>query len=127
MEFVAKVSAILRRCSWRSNGNIDWFPGSKLSINYATCKVQVSGKLVNLTPIEYKILCQLARNGGSVVSHGSLVHSVWGPNHEVDPEFLKKYIHRLRYKIEDDPADPKIIRTERGIGYIFARSANSAA
>jgi len=60
-----------------------------------------------------------------VVSHTSLLNSVWGPHYGADPEFLKKYIYRLRSKIEEDPADPKIICTKRGVGYIFITPPNS--
>ena len=125
MEFIAKVNAILRRCfPCRNDRGCSDFNG-KLSINYATREVRVDGKPVRLTPIEYKILCQLAKSEGRVVSRENLLRSVWGPNYEADPEFLKKYIHRLRSKIEEDPAAPKSIRTERGVGYIFTTSSNS--
>jgi DNA-binding response OmpR family regulator len=125
MEFIAKVNAILRRCSPSGNGRASSCLNGKLSINYATREVSVDGKPVRLTPIEYKILCQLAKNEGSVVSREKLLRGVWGPNYEADPEFLKKYIHRLRSKIEENPSAPKSIRTERGVGYIFTTSSNS--
>jgi len=126
MEFIAKVTAILRRCSANAEEQGASFLDGKLRINYATHEVCVSGRLVKLTPIEYKILYQLVKNGGSVVSQANLLHSVWGPNYGADPEFLKKYIYRLRSKVEEDPAAPKIILTERGVGYIFVGAPNSA-
>ena len=120
MEFIAKVNAILRRCApYSSSSRVSSFLNGKLRIDYATRKVSVLGRSVKLTPIEYEILCQLVRNEGSVVSHANLLHSVWGPNYGADPEFLKKYIHRLRCKVEEDPADPQMILTERGVGYIL--------
>jgi len=125
MEYIAKVNAILRRCSPLGDGYTTSFLCGKLSINYATHDVCVNGKPVRLTPIEYKILYQLVRNEGSVVSHTDLLHSVWGPHYGADPEFLKKYIYRLRSKIEEDPADPKIICTKRGVGYIFITVSDS--
>jgi len=125
MEYIAKVNAILRRCSPLGSGYTASYLCGKLSINYATHDVYVNGKPVRLTPLEYKILCQLVRNEGSVVGHTSLLSSVWGPHHEADPEFLKKYIYRLRSKIEEDPADPKIICTRRGVGYIFITASDS--
>jgi len=125
MEYIAKVNAILRRCSPLGNSYTASFLCGKLSINYATHDVYVNGKPVRLTPIEYKILYQLVRNEGSVVSHTDLLHSVWGPHYGADPEFLKKYIYRLRSKIEEDPADPKIICTKRGVGYIFITASDS--
>ena len=125
MEFIAKVNALLRRCPPRSNDNVEHFLNGELSINYAAHKVHASGKPVKLTPIEYKLLCQLAKNEGSVVSREKLLHTVWGPNYEVNPEYLKKYIWRLRSKIEEDLADPQIIVTERGVGYMLVKSADS--
>ena len=125
MEFIAKVNAILRRCSSRNNDDIASCLDGKLSINYATRRVRVLGKPVKLTPIEYEILCQLTRNEGSVVTYSNLLHSVWGPYYRADPEFLKKYIYRLRSKVEEDPSDPQMILTERSVGYIFTASPDS--
>ena len=125
IEYIAKVNAILRRCSPFGDGYTASFLCGKLSINYATHDVYVNGKLVGLTPIEYKILYQLVRNEGSVVGHTNLLNSVWGPHYGAAPEFLKKYIYRLRSKIEEDPADPKIICTRRGVGYIFITASDS--
>ena len=125
MEYIAKVNAILRRCSPLGDSYTASFLCGKLSINYATHDVHVNGKPVELTPIEYKILYQLIRNAGSVVGHTNLLNSVWGPNYGAAPEFLKKYIYRLRSKIEEDPADPKIICTRRGVGYTFITASDS--
>jgi DNA-binding response OmpR family regulator len=125
MEYIAKVNAVLRRCSPLGDDYTASFLCGKLSINYATHDVYVNGKQVRLTPIEYKILCQLVRSEGSVVSHTDLLRSVWGPHYGAAPEFLKKYIQRLRSKIEEDPANPKIICTRRGVGYIFITACDS--
>ena len=126
MEFIAKVNAVLRRCAPYSNSSrVCSCLNGRLRIDYATRKVSVLGRSVKLTPIEYEILCQLVRNEGSVVSHANLLHSVWGPNYGADPEFLKKYIHRLRCKVEEDPSDPEMIVTERGVGYILIGSSDS--
>jgi len=92
MEFIAKVTAILRRCSANAKEQGASFLDGKLSINYATREVCVLGKPVKLTPIEYKPLCRLVKNGGSLGSQVNLLQSVWGPNYEAAPEFLKKYI-----------------------------------
>jgi len=125
MEYIAKVNAILRRCSPLGDSYTASFLCGKLSINYATHEVYVNGKPVELTPIEYRILYQLVKNEGSVVGHKNLLDSVWGPDYGAAPEFLKKYIYRLRSKIEADPADPKIIRTRRGVGYAFITASDS--
>lgn len=122
MEFIAKVTAILRRCSPCSNDHAVSFLDGKLRINYATHEVCVSGRLVKLTPIEYKILSYLAKNQGSVVSSAELRRCVWGPNYETDKEILKINICRLRAKIEEEPANPQIVLSERGVGYVIRAS-----
>ena len=124
MEFIARVSAILRRCS-HNNHRVSHFLDGKLTINYATRQVLVSGKKTKLTPIEYKILCHLVESQGSIVSSRELLCHVWGPNYESDKELLKISIWRLRQKIEEDPANPQIVLSERGIGYII-RPSNSS-
>lgn len=125
MEFIAKVSAILRRCRPRSSRSAFSSLDGKLSINFATREVFISEKQIKLTPIEYKILCHLAENQGSVVSSAELLRRVWGPNYQDDKETLKISIHRLRSKIEEDSADPQIVLCERGVGYII-RSPDSS-
>ncbi len=125
MEFIAKVNAVLRRSLPRSNGRLACFLNDRVSVDCATREVCVLGKRVKLTPIECKIMCGLVRNEGRVVTCTDLLHSVWGPDYRADPEFLKKYIYRLRCKLEEDHANPKVIITERGVGYSFIAPCNS--
>jgi len=122
MEFIAKVNALLRRCQSNIDSCICSFLDGKLSIDPCKRQVSVSGKQVKLTPMEYKILLQLAHNEGRIVSKEALVSTVWGPSYVAYSECLKKYIYRLRCKIEEDPAAPKILLTERGVGYFIASS-----
>jgi DNA-binding response OmpR family regulator len=124
MEFIAKVNAILRRCS-PSNHDVSFSLNDKLSINYATRQVRISGKPVKLTPIQYKLLCHLVENEGRVCSSTELLQHVWGPNYGDDRELLKLSVYRLRSKIEEDPSNPEIIFNERGIGYVIRASASS--
>lgn len=123
MELIARVNALLRRSSIVKSEYAKPFVSGKLTINYATHRVFLSGKPVKLTPIEYKILCHLARSKGSVVTRSDLLLSVWGPDYQADPEFLKKYIYRLRSKVEDDHDNPEIIITEWGVGYKLSPSS----
>lgn len=123
MEFIAKVNALLRRYPLASNSRLLSFLDGRLTVHLGTHQVYLLGKQVKLTPIEYKILCQLAQHEGNVVSREALLRAVWGPNYEADPEYLKKYIYRLRCKVEEDPAAPRIVLTERGVGYIMASSS----
>jgi len=121
MEFIAKVNAILRRRS-ASNQDVSSFANGKLSINYDTRQVSVSGKPVKLTPIQYKLLCHLVENLGRVCSNTELLQHVWGPNYGDEKELLKLGVYRLRSRIETDPSKPEIISNERGIGYIIRAS-----
>ncbi|UHS63384.1 response regulator [Agrobacterium vaccinii] len=75
------------------------------------------GKSIRLTPKEYDLLTLLAHHAGRVVTHRTLLTSVWGPAHEEDLHYLRVFIGQLRQKIERDPAQPKIVQTEPGVGY----------
>jgi DNA-binding response OmpR family regulator len=121
IELLAEVNAVLRRSSilkFQYNHPLP-FVSDKLSINYATREVYVSGKPVRLTPTEYNVLCHLLRNQAKVVTHRSLLDNIWGPRYTKDTGSLKEYIYRLRSKLEDDPENPRMLVTERGIGYKF--------
>ncbi len=72
---------------------------------------------IRLTPIEYKLLTQLIANIGRVVTHRQLLREVWGPSHVEDTHYLRVYMAGLRRKLELDPALPRHIRTEPGVGY----------
>jgi len=121
MEFIARVNAILRRCSLR-NDRRSYFLGGKLAVDYATREVFISDKKVKLTPIQYKLLCHLAENEGRVCSSAELLRHVWGPSYGDDKELLKLGVYRLRSRIEEDPSNPEIILSERGVGYVIRAS-----
>ena len=122
IEFLARVKALLRRI----NGT-GFKPGSLVSIgdgltiDFNTREVFVSGKRISLTPTEYHLLSQLVRNEGKVLTHDTLLEKVWGSEYVTDPSFVKKYIYRLRSKLEPDSSKPQMLITERGIGYKFKR------
>jgi DNA-binding response OmpR family regulator len=122
IELLARVRALLRRVV-----GIDFKRervltlGNHLTINLSTREVFVSGKRVKLTPIEYRLLAELVRNEGKVLSHHTLMEKVWGSEYTDDPSFLKTYVYRLRQKLESDAQEPQMLLSERGIGYRFAR------
>ena len=124
MEFIARINAILRRCSPK-NDRKSYFLGGKLTVNYATREVFISDKKVNLTPMQYKLLCHLAENQGRVCSNAELLQHVWGPNYSDERELLKLSVYRLRSKIEEDPSNPEIIFNERGVGYVIRTPSSS--
>lgn len=79
--------------------------------------VSRAGESLHLTPKEYDLLLLLARHAGRVVTHRTLLTSVWGPAHADDLQYLRVFIGQLRQKIETNPTDPRIVRTEPGVGY----------
>lgn len=82
--------------------------------------VSRGGEALHLTPKEYDLLMLLARHAGRVVTHRTLLASVWGPAHGDDLHYLRVFIGQLRQKIERDPTQPRIVRTEPGVGYRMA-------
>ena len=116
---LARMRAALRRGSARrseSGPGPQTFGSGSLSIDYAGRRVQISGRLLHLTPIEYRILTLLARNAGQVMSHKQLRQELWGPYAD-DNRLLRVNMANLRRKIEHNPAEPRFIRTEVGVGY----------
>ena len=91
-----------------------------LTIDPVKRLVSRGGETVHLTPKEYDLLLLLARHTGRVVTHRTLLTSVWGPAHGDDLHYLRVFIGQLRQKIEQDPTQPRIVRTEPGVGYRMA-------
>ena len=124
VEFIARAVAVIRRSrgngSKQDNSVLDY---GKLTINLATREVFLSRNRVKLTPIEYSLLATLARNEDKVLSHATLMQSVWGKEYIDDRSFVKKYIYRLRSKLNDDAHNPKMLINQRGIGYKFTKTS----
>jgi two-component system, OmpR family, KDP operon response regulator KdpE len=91
-----------------------------LMIDLAAHRVQLGGADVHLTPIEYKLLTVLAHHRGKVLTHRQLLREVWGAAHIESPHYLRIYMRTLRHKLEAEPARPRHLLTEIGIGYRFA-------
>jgi len=119
MELLARVRALLRRTQGLGFKPQRMVSIGKLSINFATYEVFLSGNQVKLTPIEYQLLSELVRNEGRVLTHRSLIEKIWGPEYVGDFSLTKRHIYRLRQKLHDDPDNPRMIHTERGVGYKF--------
>lgn len=119
-ELVSRVRAVLRRTeapapAEKSNIQVD----ERLSINLDRREVLLEGKLVKLRPTEFRLLYHLVQNAGWVVPHDQLLAKVWGYEYREETHYLRLYINYLRQKLELDPANPKYILTERGVGYRF--------
>jgi two-component system KDP operon response regulator KdpE len=91
--------------------------GQDIRVDLASRVVVVRGAEVHLTPIEFKLLATLVRHAGSVLTHRHLLTEVWGPEHGQQPQYLRVYMTALRHKLEKQPARPKYLLTEPGIGY----------
>ncbi len=78
------------------------------------------GKQVHLTPIEYRLLTTLIQHAGKVLTHQQLLDEVWGPNQTEQSHYLRVYVAQLRRKLEADPARPRYVLTEPGVGYRLA-------
>jgi two-component system KDP operon response regulator KdpE len=88
-----------------------------LRIDLDRREVTLDGAEVRLTPIEYRLLVFLARNAGKVLTHRQILNEVWGPGHVEQSHYLRVYMAQLRRKIEPDPARPRLLVTEPGVGY----------
>jgi len=111
------------RTAMRHVGKSESLPSSieadGLSIDTQRRIVARDGASIKLTPKEYDLLTLLAHHAGHVVTHRTLLTSVWGPAHGEDLHYLRVFIGQLRQKVERDAAQPKIIQTESGVGYRF--------
>lgn len=119
-ELLARIAALLRRTS-NSNEKFSESTGTltvgKIRMDIDRHHVTLDGKLVALPLKEFELLEFLMRNAGRVLTRIQLIDRVWGGDYYGDTKTLDVHIKRLRAKIEEDPADPKIIHTIRGLGY----------
>lgn len=120
-ELMARLRAALRHAS-RTGGEPGEVESYGLRVDMAKRLVTKNGKSIKLTPKEYDLLTALARHPGRLLTHSQILSSVWGPAHRQDTQYLRVFIGQLRAKIEDDAAAPKIVITEPGVGYRFAKA-----
>jgi two-component system, OmpR family, KDP operon response regulator KdpE len=119
-ELLARVQAVLRRTQRPEETVTSTFVCGELEINFARRAVKVAGQPVALTRTEYELLYQLARNPNRVLTHSGLLASIWGAEYRDDVDYLRAYIRYLRKKLEPDPAHPRYILTQPGVGYLLA-------
>ncbi len=119
-ELASRIRAVLRRVSSQDEEEPEVIHvDDRLTIDLARREVWVDGKLVKLRPTEYRLLYHLVKNAGWIMTHEQLLTKVWGPEYRDESHLLRLYITYLRKKIEPDPAHPRYILTERGVGYRF--------
>lgn len=120
-ELKARIHALLRRA--KTPANPAWrtaYDDGKLAVDLSNGTVSLNGSTVHLTPTESRLLMCLMSQAGQVISHKELLTRVWGPEYSDEVGYLSVYVHYLREKIEDDPANPQYVRTRWGMGYYFA-------
>lgn len=121
-ELLARVRTALRRRARAGQDAADatQYAFRDLSIDIDLRQITVAGRAVHLTPVEFRLLTALARRAGKVITHRQLLREVWGPLHEEDSHYLRIYMRQLRGKIETDPAQPRYLLTDPGVGYRLA-------
>lgn len=114
-ELMARMRVCLRRAGNKEGEPILTCGG--LQLNLLEHRVVVEGREVKLTPTEYELLKVMLKYAGRVLTHKQLLKAVWGNEYDTDTHYIRIYMRQLRRKIEPDPAQPKYLITEAGIGY----------
>ncbi len=117
-ELLARLRVAMRH-RLRQAGAAPVMRAGDVEIDLIKRLVSRSGEPVHLSPREYDLLAKLAEAGGKVVTHRQLLTAVWGPANAEDVQYLRVFIGHLRQKLEADPASPRYITTEAGVGYRF--------
>ena len=116
-ELLARIRVALRHSRAQQRPEDAVLSVGPIKIDHARHEVTVEGTLVHLTPIEFRLLALLARHAGKVLTHRQLLHEVWGPRSTHQTHYLRVHMAALRRKIEADPARPRWLTTEAGVGY----------
>lgn len=118
-ELVARVKQILRKRDYAGSGRQGRLSIGELEMDTERVEVRKDGKEVQLSPREFKLLFTLASSPGRVFTREALLRQVWGEDEFIDERTVNVYVQRLRTKLEDNPAKPRLIETVRGFGYRF--------
>ena len=117
-ELLARMRVALRHATGTTRDlDAAMFAVGALRVDLAQRRVSVAEQEVHLTPLEYRLLTMLVRYAGKVVTHRQLLHEVWGPGYAQQTHYLRVYMGQLRHKLEADPARPRYLLTEPGVGY----------
>ena len=116
-ELLARLRAAVRRAAPAEDAPV--ITTEDFSIDLAAKVVRTAAGEVKLTPTQWQLLEVLARNRGKLLTHKQLLHEVWGPAYSTESNYLRVYIAQLRRKLEPDPARPRYLLTETGMGYRF--------
>jgi two-component system KDP operon response regulator KdpE len=116
-ELLARMRVALRHAHAGTAAPEQVFEFGELRLDAVRREVSFAGKNVHLTPIEYRLLLLLACNAGKVLTHRQILKEVWGPTHGSQTHHLRVHMAELRKKVERDPARPRLLVTEPGVGY----------
>jgi two-component system KDP operon response regulator KdpE len=116
-ELLARVRVALRHAAGAAREDGAPFKVGELQVDLVHRHVTLGSAEVRLTPIEYKLLTTLVKHAGKVVTHQQLLREVWGPSHDEQSHYVRVYMAHLRHKIEAEPARPRYLLTEPGVGY----------
>lgn len=122
-ELLARIRASLRHSNrLRTDSPLYLRPyrHGEMKLDFSKRLLTIGSQVVHLTPIEYKIVAYLAQNSGKVITYAAVLSNVWGPYADSDNKILRVNMANIRRKIEDDPAQPRYIFTEVGVGYRMA-------
>jgi two-component system, OmpR family, KDP operon response regulator KdpE len=116
-ELLARMRVALRNAARAAGGVDPVFEVGELRVDLGTRRVFLGEREVRLTRTEYNLLAMLVRNAGKVVTHRQLLKEVWGPGSVDQSHYVRVYMAQLRHKVEEDPARPRYLVTETGVGY----------
>lgn len=116
-ELMARIRVALRRLTQNLGEDNPIFNFGNVEVNLLRRQVTLQGQPVHLTPTEYKFLLALVRRAGQVVTHRQLLQEVWGPAYSKESHYLRVYMKGLREKLENEPATPRYLLNEPGVGY----------
>jgi two-component system KDP operon response regulator KdpE len=124
-ELLARMRAVRRRSTTEPPRAVLRF--GQLEVDLERQAVRVDGELLHFTPTEYRLLEAMATHPGKLLTHTWLLQRVWGPGYAKESHYLRVYIRQLRRKLADDPARPRFIITEPGLGYRWKPEAEEAS
>jgi two-component system KDP operon response regulator KdpE len=120
-ELLARIRVALRHAARvDADRESSTYTSGDLKVDLAARRVFVRETEIHLTPTEYRLLTALIRHAGKVLTHRSLLQEVWGPHHVQETHYLRVFMASLRRKVEADPAQPRYLLTEQGVGYRLA-------
>jgi len=122
-ELAARIRAAVRRSQTPRDEPDAVIRIGEIELDPPRRAVRKAGKNVRLTPREFELLHYLMSHAGLPITHARLLHAVWGPEYGGELEYLRTFIHQLRRKLEDDPAQPAYLLTDSHVGYRFAETA----